>query len=109
MLRIVLLFVIIMFMSFIPDNYHDFFGDYHCHGTETIRNADGSFNHYEGCEVMNYEHGATWHWGFRHWVWMLMGLALFIYNAVLLITEIDRHNDDMKRIREQERYKNKTY
>ena len=67
--RIVLLFSIVMLMSFIPENNREFFGDWHCDGHNL--------------------HEPTWHWGFRHYMWMLMGLALFIYNAVLIVIKLD--------------------
>jgi hypothetical protein len=89
MLRIVFIFAIVMFLSFIPDSFHEFFGDWHCNGTEVIRAANGDFMHYAGCRE-NYEHGPTWHWGFRHWIWMLMGLSLFIYNAILIGISINK-------------------
>lgn len=80
--RIVLLFSIVILMSFIPESNREFFGDWQCNG--------GNYYKKEGCLYgADFVHGPTWHWGFRHWIWMFMGLALFIYNAVLIIIKLD--------------------
>lgn len=88
--RIVLLFGIVMLMSFIPENFRELFGDWQCEGSH----YNPSDRSHIGCVyISQYEsHSPTWHWGFRHWIWMLMGVALFIYNTILIIIKIDKHN-----------------
>ena len=77
MLRIVILFVTVMLMSFIPENFREAFGDEYCKIQHHI--YGGNFHDYP-----------EWHWGFRHFAWCGMGITLFIYNAVLLIGEIEK-------------------
>lgn len=76
MLRIVLLFVTVMLMSFIPENFRDLFGDVYCKIPHHL--YAGDWHDYP-----------VWHWGFRHFAWCGMGITLFIYNAVLLIRDLD--------------------
>lgn len=88
MSRIVLLFAIVMLMSFVPENNRELFGDWQCEGTHY------ESGEYTGCQYVGVVHGTTWHWGFRHWIWMLMGLTLFIYNAVLIIITINKNQNE---------------
>jgi hypothetical protein len=88
--RIVFLFAITMALSFIPDLFHEAFGDWHCNGTEIVRDTDGKYMYYAGCYENQLEHSSTWHWGFRHFLWMLMGLSLFVYNTILIISSINK-------------------
>lgn len=76
-LRIFLLFVIIILGSFIPETFHEFFGDWHCQGRENR----------VGCLYELATHEPTWHYGFRHWVWCAMGAILFFINIFYLIEE----------------------
>ena len=79
MLKIISLFGIVILMSFIPENFRDFFGDWYCENSDNLCKYDASAHH-----------AATWHWGFRHYIWCLMGLTLFIYNVVLMIPKDKR-------------------
>jgi len=86
-LRIILLFTVIMFCSFIPDNFHEFFGDWHCNGSGDVIYQNGSiFGRYEFCNYgdLNY-HEATWHWGYRHWLLFAMGIVIFIVQIIDII------------------------
>ena len=87
-LRILLMFTIIMAASFIPDHYHSFFGDWLCQGSgELIADT----NHYQRCNYADcYYHNPTWHWGFRHYVWMILGLTFLIINIVELTKDEQR-------------------
>ena len=43
------------------------------------------FYHLEGCKyAADYQHGPSIHWGFRHWMWTLCGVSLFIWNVIEL-------------------------
>ena len=71
---ILLISVLVMLFSFVPENAREFFGDWQCQGSgEAIKDT----YHYTGC---NYGgggyHDPEWHWGFRHYVWMLTGFAI---------------------------------
>lgn len=87
-LRVILLFTVAMFVSFIPDYLHDFFGDWTCKGCEFVQ--DKVFGSYIGCHYGDvHVHDATLHWGYRHWLFFLMGIILFIIQVVDLIMYID--------------------
>jgi len=82
-LRIFLIFSIIFFSSFLPENYHTFFGDWMCQGSGT---AIPNQMYYSGCNYLNSGyHNSEWHWGFRHYIWILMGLTMTIVNISKII------------------------
>jgi hypothetical protein len=74
-LNIILIAAIMMFGSFIPEYFASFFGDYHCNGC-----------HYMGDAVI---HEPTLHWGWRHWIWLFMSIALFGFQ-IFRLCEIKR-------------------
>lgn len=80
-IRVIIMFLLIIISSFIPDNMHKLFGDVHCNGCTTF---SGMCN--AGTKDM---HVATWHYGFRHFMWILMGLGLFIVQAAHIFKLID--------------------
>lgn len=81
-LKVILLFSIAILSTFIGDYLHEFFDDYHC---------DGSGNRvelgiYEKCNYGEYGiHGPTWHWGYRHWLYLCMCIVLFIIQVVDIV------------------------
>ena len=84
---ILLISVFIMIFSFVPENAREFFGDWQCQGSgEAIKDT----YHYTGC---NYGgggyHDPEWHWGFRHYVWMLTGFAITIVRVIGLISKYE--------------------
>jgi hypothetical protein len=84
--RIITIFSIIIIASFVPELFPDFFGDWKCQGC--VRAKLSSPNYYDGCLYGNIGvHNATNHWGYRHWIWFLMGLVLFIYEISEFITK----------------------
>ena len=78
-IHIALMFLTVIFVSFIPDTYHVFFGDWFCE-------LGGK------CPYTGSIHLSKWHWGFRHWMWLSMGISLFIYNCVMLINKINKYH-----------------
>ncbi len=83
--RLVAIFAIVILFSFIPETFPDFFGDWVCQGGKIIGVKEG-FYQTQGCSYgSDLEHSATTHWGFRHWMWTLCGVTLFIWNVVELI------------------------
>lgn len=80
-LYIVALFGVWIMMSFIPDYFHGFFGDWFCQGSKLVGRDALGYANYEGCDESLYEHNPTWHWGWRHWLWQIMGIILFIVQA----------------------------
>ena len=83
-LRLVAIFAIAMLFSFIPETFPDFFGDWGCQGGKVI--VTGNTYDIVGCSYGNgVDHMPSTHWGFRHWMWTLCGVSLFIWNVVELI------------------------
>lgn len=88
MSRIILLFGVVIMTSFIPENNRDFFGDWLCQGGHH-EYFDNGPDIISGCQYSpDMVHGPTWHWGFRHWMWFFMGISLFLYNLILVISLI---------------------
>lgn len=89
-INIVAIFVIIILMSFVPDHFREFFGDWQCVGANYVFSTDVIYGHYEGCDYGPGEHLAQIHWGYRHWLWFLMGIFLFIVQVVRIINIISK-------------------
>lgn len=94
-LRIILLFSVAIFLSFIPQLLHTFFGDWHCNGSGVARlipETKRMYEHYEysGCKYDTMVHEPTWHWGYRHWLWLCMDISLAIVQIVDIIKIIDK-------------------
>ncbi len=83
-LQVIVLFLSIIFASFIPDYLHSFFGDWICTGSVW----DG--NKYSGCDYLNYSHNPKMHWGPRHWWWTSMMLILAVIQTIRIIVWIDK-------------------
>jgi len=75
-LKVILLFTIAIFSTFIGDYFHSFLGDWKCEGSgqRIIDTYIYQKCNYAGCEY----HEPTWHWGYRHWLYFTMCLTLFI-------------------------------
>ncbi len=68
-----------MLVSFIPDYLHGFFGDEYC----TTYTHGGNENPY-------YHTTPRWHWGYRHWLFIFMGITLFIVQVINLICHFSK-------------------
>lgn len=97
-IRIILLFMTVILLSFIPENFREYFGDWKCNGTGEliIKETENIINrYYKNCSKGNNDfvgaHGPTWHWGFRHWIWFFMGITLFIINSIQIGIKIDKN------------------
>ncbi len=87
-LKILLMFIIMGMMSFIPEKNPDLFGDYICKGS-TVEKV-GTIHYTNGCRVsMGNPHSPSRHWGFRHWVWFAAGLTFAVWTIVEVI-----HNEE---------------
>jgi len=84
--QVILIFGIAILASFIPDNFHTFFGDVLCNGNLNASACSSGWNQ------MQTLHGPEYHWGYRHWLWLLMGLSLFLIQLVRIIKFIDKEN-----------------
>lgn len=81
-LRIVLIFIFFILASFIPelDIMHQFFDDKLCNNIADYHNGNSYIT----------EH---YHWGYRHWLWIFMGIILAIIQFVKLLTFIFNNTD----------------
>jgi len=80
------MFGIIILMSFIPDTFPEFFGDWKCNGGNFV--YEGEHCTLVGCNyAQRGPHSAATHWGFRHWMWFFCGVILFIWNLVDLLPD----------------------
>lgn len=91
--RIILVFAVGITMSFIGDFLHSFLGDWTCVGTKLgklIPSTESNYEHFErfGCEYNC--SSPQLHWGWRHWLFMAMGVCLFILQAVDIISFINK-------------------
>lgn len=82
--NIIVIFFSLMVVSFIPDYAHELFGDWLCTGYEYGDKAM-SCNYGAGL------HEAQWHWGWRHWLWAIMGFFLFIVQVARVVDIIGNH------------------
>ena len=84
-IQIIALFSVAILMSFIPECFRDFFGDWKCAGSGGY--IIGAYK-YQNCNSgLNGMHEATWHWGYRHYLFFLMGLTLFITQVGYIIND----------------------
>jgi hypothetical protein len=74
-IRVILIFIIAIFMSLIPEQLPDFFGDWSCNGCNY---AEAGFQQI---------HAPKTHWGYRHWLFFFMGLVLFIMQSADIVVE----------------------
>lgn len=63
--KLLLLFIIVICGSFIPEHFPEFFGDYVCKGGYKCGHPGGGMGN----------HLPTLHYGFRHWIFILMSLT----------------------------------
>jgi hypothetical protein len=75
--------IVLMAVSFIPENFHEFFGDWKCQGSGNwIENGNGFQRcNYGGCG----KHDSLWHYGFRHWILILFGFISCIVNVFRVV------------------------
>ena len=88
-INIILVFLIVMLASLIPGTYPEFFGDWFCKGSG-VRRADYSYPLCDYGVGANQFHLPVWHWGYRHWIWMVMGISLFIVQCIRIGYIIDK-------------------
>ena len=93
MARIVILFIFAILLTFVPEQYQTFFGDFACNGRAYIGNSVTGFKEI-GCQYVSIEHSPGIHWGYRHWLWFAMGCCIFLYNTVLIIISINKKIDN---------------
>lgn len=81
-IRIITFFTIAIIMSFVAEYFREFLGDWECLGTRSPQNPCLYF--------AGDAHGAQWHWGYRHWLFFIMGFLIFITQVISVITLTDK-------------------
>ena len=95
-LRIIIMFSIVMAMSLLPEAYPNLFGDWKCQGSsygKFVPETQREYSHFDliGCDYAGYDsHNPTIHWGYRHWIYFLMGLSLFVVQVKDLVDFINK-------------------
>lgn len=84
-LRIIALFFTAMLVSFSPALFRDFFDD-------SLWPEDDGRWHSHGLNAID----EKWDWGYRHYLYFFMCIALFIVQAVRLIKWINKNEDSFK-------------
>lgn len=85
-LRVVFLFSLAIVLSFIPEHLHSCFGDEYCNGLITnIETGKIEYYFHYGGTHQNWE----WHWGYRHWLFLMMGISLSIIQIVNIVKIIE--------------------
>jgi hypothetical protein len=88
-LKVMLLFTIAIFSTFIGDYLHDFFGDWKCEGSG--ERLEGFFNRYDKCNYGDCGfHEPKWHWGYRHWLYLAMCIVLFFIQVIDIINYAEK-------------------
>lgn len=88
-IRIIAIFSILILASLVADQFHSFLGDTYCQGRH-YNALLGPYGSYTGCDYVGYEHSATWHYGYKHWVLIFMSLTLFVYNVVSMVNSKEK-------------------
>lgn len=93
--RIILLFTTAILMSFIPDYLPEIF-DVKCGGSQQTFNL-GSYR-YQCSGIMTdsdmIPHKPQYHWGYRHFLFCLMGICLFILQAGEIIIKLNENTNN---------------
>lgn len=77
---VILIFTIAIFVSLIPENFKEFFGDVYCTNIKDFHYGTNSW----------YE--PHYHWGYRHWLFFLMGFTLFVIQIIDIIIKVNKDN-----------------
>lgn len=89
-LRVVILFTVAMFATFIPENLRNFFGDKLHHHTKDCE------KYY--CTNENDMFDKAYDWGIRHYWYHNLALVLFLISVISLILyiikEVEKQYDD---------------
>jgi hypothetical protein len=88
-LKILLMFLIMGMMSFIPEKNPELFGDFTCKGSKYQKLGDTYITN--GCSVIPGAHEPSKHWGFRHWVWFAAGLTFAVWTIVEVIDNAQKN------------------
>lgn len=94
-LQVILIFAIIILGSFLPDTLPEFFGDWTCKGSgKEIFKMDGYTAQHTGCTIGAWHSEPELHWGYKHYMYMLMGICLFIVQCFRIGNLINNRNKE---------------
>jgi len=95
-MRIIVLFITAILLSFIPDLNPDLFGDWQCKGTaDLVTNSTYGWTRTIGCQYASRgDHDPTWHWGYRHWLYFFMGLCLAVIQIAAGVESVIKYNNE---------------
>lgn len=82
-INLIIVFLTVMIMSFLPDYLHEVFGDNFCVG-----NVEGKDYCEYGWSKYQNPHKNEWHWGYRHWLWVILGALLFLVQGARIMNII---------------------
>lgn len=93
-IKILIVFIVMFFSSYIPESNHDLFGDWWCNGTYKSLDQSGK-SLYADCQYISSvsRHSPTWHWGFRHWLWLSAGIIFSSWTVIDMIMERTKRLD----------------
>lgn len=74
-IRIIAMFSVAILISFIPEMFPDFFGDWSCNGCNY---GEAGYSRI---------HKPSTHWGYRHYLFFIMGAVLFIVQTIDIINK----------------------
>jgi len=86
-LKVILLFTVAIFSTFIGEYLHEFLGYWKCEGSgqRIVDTYD-----YQNCNYADVgNHKPMWHWGYRHWLYLIMCITLFIIQVADIISFAD--------------------
>ena len=89
-LKILVIFIVMFVASFVPESNHELFGDWKCKGANSWWGDDDKRKH-EGCTYGTPVHESTWHWGTRHWIWLMAGLTFSVWTVIELIDQASKN------------------
>lgn len=81
-IQVIIVFTTVILVSFIPDYFHSQMGDTLCNG----RVLNLTTMQYEYYWHNGHEHkDMEWHWGYRHWLFFIMGITLFVIQIFRIV------------------------
>ncbi len=92
-LQLFLMMAVSMAVSFIPEQFREFFGDWLCNGATGSYVKVGDYVHWEmkvdSCRYISFSvHDATYHWGYRHWLFFAFGLFFVVVSIVRMVNRL---------------------
>lgn len=98
-LKLGLIFLTIFAISFLPQKFPYIF-DWKCNGSgERVYGEQKEYysdDYFTGCNYTSDFHHSTWHWGFRHYILLAMGLTFTAINVFKIIDDAQKKYNNEK-------------